>query len=77
MNDVVKALQRRVRAVDRSHDIPYIAGYSVDATTIFIDRHRAPMEHVHARATGAERNFPNYGVGDPGVSSCKNDRVIQ
>jgi hypothetical protein len=39
MNDAVKALRRRVRAIDHSHDIPYVAGYSVDAKTIFIDRH--------------------------------------
>jgi hypothetical protein len=36
--DVVKAFRRRVR-VDRSYDIPYIAGYSVDGRTVFIDRH--------------------------------------
>jgi hypothetical protein len=36
--DVVKALGRRVR-VNRAYDIPYIAGYSVDGRTIFIDRH--------------------------------------
>ena len=28
--DVIKALRRRVRVVNRSYDIPYIAGYSVD-----------------------------------------------
>ena len=39
MADVIKALKRRVRAIDRSYDIPYIAGYSVDGETIFIDRH--------------------------------------
>jgi hypothetical protein len=39
MNDVVRALRRRVREVDHSYDIPYIAGYSVDAKTIYIDRH--------------------------------------
>lgn len=37
--DLVKALQRRVRRIDRTHDVPYIAGYSVDGKTIFIDRH--------------------------------------
>jgi len=37
--DVIKALRRRIRVVDREHDIPYIAGYSVDGHTIFIDRH--------------------------------------
>ena len=37
--DVVKAIRRRVRAVNRDYDIPYIAGYSVDGHTVFIDRH--------------------------------------
>jgi hypothetical protein len=37
--DVVKALRRRVRAVSHDYDIPYIAGYSIDGKTIFIDRH--------------------------------------
>src|SRR5437764_15215534 len=39
MQDVVQALRRRVRTVDHSYDIPYIAGYSRDARTIYIDRH--------------------------------------
>jgi hypothetical protein len=39
MGDVVRALRRRVRTVDRSHDVPYVAGYSIDGKTIFIDRH--------------------------------------
>jgi hypothetical protein len=37
--DVVKAIRRRVRAVNREYDVPYIAGYSVDGRTVFIDRH--------------------------------------
>src|SRR3954452_10308022 len=37
--DVVKALRRRLRTVSHDYDIPYIAGYSVDGKTIFIDRH--------------------------------------
>jgi hypothetical protein len=37
--DVVKALRRRVRRVSHDYDIPYIAGYSADGKTIFIDRH--------------------------------------
>ncbi|WP_258586001.1 hypothetical protein [Mesorhizobium sp. AR02] len=36
--DVVTALERRV-TVSHEFDIPYIAGYSVDAKTIYIDRH--------------------------------------
>jgi len=37
--DVVKALHRRVHAVSHDFDVPYIAGYSKDAKTIYIDRH--------------------------------------
>ena len=37
--DVVKAIRRRVRVINRSYDIPYIAGYSEDGHTVFIDRH--------------------------------------
>src|ERR1044072_904277 len=37
--DVVKAIRRRVKVVNREYDIPYIAGYSVDGRTVFIDRH--------------------------------------
>ena len=37
--DVVKAIRRRVRVVNRNYDIPYIAGYSTDGHTVFIDRH--------------------------------------
>jgi hypothetical protein len=39
LKDVVKAVRRRVRRVDHTHDIPYIAGYSVSGDTVFIDRH--------------------------------------
>src|SRR3954468_16641880 len=37
--DVVRAIRRRVRVVNREYDIPYIAGYSMDGHTVFIDRH--------------------------------------
>src|ERR1700740_408893 len=37
--DVVRAIRRRVRVVNREYDIPYIAGYSVDGDTVYIDRH--------------------------------------
>ncbi len=37
--DVVQAIRRRVRIVNREYDVPYIAGYSVDGHTVFIDRH--------------------------------------
>jgi hypothetical protein len=37
--DAIKAIGRRVRVVSRDYDIPYIAGYSQDGHTVFIDRH--------------------------------------
>src|SRR5256714_5920411 len=37
--DVVRAIRRRVRRVSHAYDIPYIAGYSIDGHTVFIDRH--------------------------------------
>jgi hypothetical protein len=37
--DAVQAIRRRVRIVNREYDIPYIAGYSWDGHTVFIDRH--------------------------------------
>src|SRR4051794_33389476 len=46
LSDVVKALRRRIRKIDRTHDIPYIAGYSRDGKIIFIDRH-LPRSFTH------------------------------
>jgi len=37
--DAVQAILRRVRVVNREYDIPYLAGYSIDGHTVFIDRH--------------------------------------
>jgi len=37
--DAVRAIGRRVRVVNRDYDILYIAGYSDDGETIYIDRH--------------------------------------
>ena len=39
MDRALDAVLRRVRKLDRSHDIPYLAGYSRDGHTIYIDRH--------------------------------------
>ena len=39
MRDVLKAVNARTKKVDRSHDIPYIAGYSQNGEIIYIDRH--------------------------------------
>lgn len=54
LTDVVKALRRRVRAVNRVYDIPYIAGYSVDGHTIFIDQHLPKVFHWLLKAVRVE-----------------------
>jgi hypothetical protein len=41
--DAVRAIGRRVRVVNRDYDIPYIAGYSEDGETVYIDRHLPRM----------------------------------
>jgi hypothetical protein len=47
VNDLVPAALARARTISRDYDIPYVAGYSVDGRTIFIDRHKV---------VGAERS---------------------
>jgi hypothetical protein len=42
----LEAIIRRVKRLDREHDIPYLAGYSVDGTIIYIDRHM-PTNFLH------------------------------
>jgi hypothetical protein len=39
MDRALDAILRRVKTIDRAHDIPYLAGYSKDGKTIYIDRH--------------------------------------
>lgn len=39
MDRALDAILRRVKKFDRKHDIPYLAGYSQDGKTIYIDRH--------------------------------------
>ena len=39
MERALDAIVRRVKKLDRAHDIPYLAGYSRDGKTIYIDRH--------------------------------------
>jgi hypothetical protein len=42
MDRALDAVLRRVKNFDREHDIPYLAGYSQDGKTIYIDRHMPP-----------------------------------
>ena len=39
MDRALDAVVRRVKKLDRAHDVPYLAGYSLDSKTIYIDRH--------------------------------------
>jgi hypothetical protein len=39
LTDATAAVYRRPTKVNRSYDIPYVAGYSIDGRTVFIDRH--------------------------------------
>lgn len=42
----IEEILKRVR-LDRNHDIPYLAGYSVDRSTIYIDRHLQKVYQDH------------------------------
>src|ERR1700731_4070999 len=42
MDRALDAVVRRVKNLDRKHDIPYLAGYSRDGKTIYIDRPMPP-----------------------------------
>jgi hypothetical protein len=39
MDQALEAIERAVGKFDRSHDIPYLAGYSRNGKTVYIDRH--------------------------------------
>jgi len=38
MNRTLEAVVRQIKSLDRQHDIPYLAGYSKNGRTIYIDR---------------------------------------
>ena len=39
LDRALDAILKRIKKLDRAHDIPYLAGYSRDGKTIYIDRH--------------------------------------
>jgi hypothetical protein len=57
--EIVTALRKRLRRVDRSHDIPYLAGYSRDGRTVFIDPTHAALISGRQK-TGAHRPLPDH-----------------
>ena len=55
MDRALDAVARRVKTLDRKHDIPYLAGYSKDGKTIYIDRHMPPMFRYDGRDINTDR----------------------
>jgi len=53
IDQALDAICRRVKKSDRKHDIPYLAGYSLDGKTIYIDR-RMPLNHAAHSGGGSE-----------------------
>jgi hypothetical protein len=55
MERALDAVVRRVRKLDRNHDIPYLAGYSLDGKIIYIDRHMPKSFKFRGRAIETDR----------------------
>jgi hypothetical protein len=55
MDRALDAVVRRARTTDRKHDIPYLAGYSVDGKTIYIDRHMPKTMTYAGREVDTDR----------------------
>jgi hypothetical protein len=55
MDRALDAVVRRARKIDRNHDVPYLAGYSVDGKTIYIDRHMPRLWKYRRREIDTDR----------------------
>jgi len=55
MDRALDAIVRRVKSFDRNHDIPYLAGYSNDGKTIYIDRHMPKFLRYRGREIDTDR----------------------
>src|SRR5215468_9344181 len=55
MDRALDAIVRRAKVIDRKHDIPYLAGYSVDGKTIYIDRHMPKTMRYAGREIDTDR----------------------
>jgi hypothetical protein len=55
MDRALDAVVRRVKHFDRRHDIPYLAGYSQDGKTIYIDRHMPKFFKFRGRTIETDR----------------------
>jgi hypothetical protein len=55
MDRALDAIVRRAKKIDRKHDIPYVAGYSKDGKTIYIDRHMPKTMKYEGREIDTDR----------------------
>jgi hypothetical protein len=55
LDRALDAIVRRVKKLDRDHDIPYLAGYSQDGKTIYIDRHMPREMKFRGRVIDTDR----------------------
>lgn len=55
LDRALDAILRRVKKLDRSYDIPYLAGYSADGKTIYIDRHLPTSFKYRGRTIDVDR----------------------
>jgi hypothetical protein len=55
MDRALDAITRRAKRLDRKHDIPYLAGYSEDGKTIYIDRHMPTTFRYQGREVNTDR----------------------
>jgi hypothetical protein len=55
LDRALDAIAHRVGAIDREHDIPYLAGYSLDGRRIYIDRHLPPTFRYRGRDVAVDR----------------------
>ena len=55
LDRALDAIVRRVKKFDRKHDIPYLAGYSQDGKTIYIDRHMPKSFKYEGREIDTDR----------------------
>ena len=55
MDRALDAVVRRAKKLDRDHDVPYLAGYSNDGKTIYIDRHMPKVWKYRGREVNTDR----------------------
>ena len=77
MDRALDAICRRVKKFDCKHDVPYLAGYSLDGKTIYIDRHMPAsfkFERGPPRPSYPQGLLSRVG-GNARISATAKDRV--